>query len=89
MKTVLVVVSFFGLLAQAQMLDASNLMSHRVNNCNFWSYQTGGTGGYICSGYPQSIVVPDAYSTADIMTKLEERILKLEAKVQLLSEKGL
>lgn len=87
MKTAIFGLGFlFVSLAQAQEINLpQNLQTHRIHNCTFWSYQN---GGYSCSGYPSQVVVPDAYSTVNLINSLDARIKALEAKVQELEIKN-
>jgi hypothetical protein len=73
--------------AQAQLnkdIRPETLTYYNVYNCTGWMFSG---NGYVCSGYPMSVQVPDAYSTSDNFKALDARIKALEAKVQLLEAK--
>ena len=60
-----------------------------VQSCNFWTYHShqNASSGYLCSGSPMRVEVPDAWAVNQAFTQLEMRIQQLEARVAALEKK--
>lgn len=72
------------------MFSATSAFAYNVTtrSCEFWTYLSTPTGGgFICSSYPNMLVVPEGNSTQATITSLEAKIASLEARVKALEEK--
>ncbi len=59
----------------------ADFQGYRISPCTYWMPNSNGSG-YVCQNMPFSIVVPRADSLDDYLKAQDERIAKLEQKIQ-------
>ncbi|MFC2075213.1 hypothetical protein ACFLRA_02960 [Bdellovibrionota bacterium] len=68
--------------------EVDSIRAHSIKACTYWRhFRSGYDSGYMCSNYPMSIQVPDAYSVASVIGDLERRIDELERQVRELQQR--
>ncbi len=65
------------------MVEKSNIRTVQMRSCDFWSYNSE-VRGHVCSGYPSSVSVAEAWSTNDEVRRLKDRIADLERRLEAL-----
>jgi hypothetical protein len=53
----------------------------QIQSCNFWNYDMNARG-YVCSGYPQNVTVPDGFATQQEFQQMQAKIDDLEARLR-------
>lgn len=74
---------FFAFLILATTAAQAQVLSRSFPLCSSWNYSN---GYYVCSGFPMSQSIPDAYSLNEKVRTLEARIQALEQKLILLEQ---
>jgi len=77
------------LLAQS---PTSTVNYYNISNCTSWTWVSSNSGsGYMCSGYPMTVSVPEVQSMVRALNDVESELLKkisdLEARILVLEKK--
>ncbi|MCM2276984.1 MAG: prefoldin subunit [Oligoflexia bacterium] len=66
------------------------LRRRSISACNYWMSirDQNGMIAYACSGYPMSVDVPEHMDVEQVITRLENRVAELEARLAALEKKS-
>ena len=87
MKYLILIAILFSINASADYdvnyLSSASIRQVQVDKCNYWNRIKGknGFGAYGCGMMPRQVSLADYHSTYNVISELEQRIQKLEARL--------